>query len=285
MYPAPPWQHGPGFDASQGMKGSPDVAWDADPATGVAISLFDIGIGSVSYFVEGGTSVGSPSWAGSMALLDQKSGGKLGLITPELYSILNNPQEYAKAFRDVTSGNNNPDAAGVGWDPLTGVGTPNLGELANYIAPSGSLEVSVMNSLSGQSASSFAYGSQIGLTADVTQNGTAVSSGTVTGNIIGPNGETIASGIQFAYNSASSEWTSSYTVKSTDTPGVWMAKVLASSGSLSGWGTTTMSVGDGISVYVPYIILQRTFHWFQNSGSAKRLTLPPRLPPLTALAA
>ena len=91
--------------------------------------------------------MGSPSWAGSMALFDQKAGGRLGLITPALYSILNNQQEYAKAFHDITSGNNNPYSAGVGWDPLTGLGSPNLGELANYIAPSGSLDVSVKNSL------------------------------------------------------------------------------------------------------------------------------------------
>ena len=39
VFPTPPWQHGTGFDSSQGTKGSPDVAWDADPATGVAISL------------------------------------------------------------------------------------------------------------------------------------------------------------------------------------------------------------------------------------------------------
>jgi len=255
LYPAPPWQHGTGFDSSKGTKGSPDVAWDADPATGVAISLFDTGLGAVSYFVEGGTSVGSPSWAGSMALLDQKAGGRLGLITPALYSILNNPQEYFKAFHDVTSGNNNPYSAGVGWDPLTGLGSPNLGELANYIAPSGSLDVSVKNSLTGQLAASFAYGSQIGLTANITSNGRVVSSGTVVANITGSNGKSIANGVQFLYDSGLGSWTGSYGIKSTDPPGDWTAKVLATVGPSSGWGITTLSVGDGISVYLPYFNL------------------------------
>ncbi len=209
LFGAPPWQHGPGFDSSIGTRGAPDVAWDADPATGVAIAMFDPAIQSIAYFVEGGTSVGSPSWAGSLATIEQKAGQKLGLITPDIYSILNNPQEYAKAFHDVTSGNNNPDSAGVGWNPLTGVGSPNLGELANYLAPTGSLDVSVQNSLTGQLASSFAYGSQIGFTANVTTDGVAVSGGIVVANITGPSGEAIATGIPFTFNPGLGEWTGS----------------------------------------------------------------------------
>ena len=125
------------------------MSWDADPQTGVIVSVSNGASGGFTYFVVGGTSVGSPSWAGSLALIEQKAGGKLGLINPALYSILNNPAEYSKTFHDITIGNNNPDSAGVGWDPLTGIGSPNLGELANYLAPTGSLGVSVQNQLSG----------------------------------------------------------------------------------------------------------------------------------------
>ncbi len=121
------------------------MAWDADPQTGVIVPISNGANGGFTYYLVGGTSVGSPSWAGSLALIDQKAGTKLGLITPTLYSILNNPTEYSKAFHDITVGNNDPDSAGVGWDPLTGIGSPNLGELANYLAPTGSLGVSVQN--------------------------------------------------------------------------------------------------------------------------------------------
>ncbi len=251
LFAAPPWQHGPGFNSSIGTRGAPDVAWDADPATGVAIALYDVALSSVQYFVEGGTSVGSPSWAGSLATIEQKAGQKLGLITPELYSILNNPAEYPKAFHDVTTGNNNPNSAGTGWNPLTGMGSPNLGELAKYLAPSGSLDVSVVNSLTGQLPSSFAYGSQIGFTANVTNDGTVVSSGTVVAAITGPSGKAIATGIPFSFNSGTGEWTGAYAIKSTDPPGEWVAKILASDGSLSGWGVNTLSVGDGITVFLP----------------------------------
>ena len=70
-------------------------------------------------------------------------------------------------------------------------------------------------------------------------------------NITGPGGETIANGIQFSYDSGTGVWTGVYNVKSADTPGEWTAKVLATTGSSSGWGTTTFSVGDGISVFLP----------------------------------
>src|ERR1700730_15502557 len=122
LFSSTSWQKGPVFDSSKGLRGVPDVSWVADPATGVAVDLYNPSSNTYSYFVIRGTSVGSASWAGAIALLDQKAGGRLGLITPSLYSIFNNPQKYSKAFYDVTSGNNNPDSASVGWDPLTGLG-------------------------------------------------------------------------------------------------------------------------------------------------------------------
>ena len=57
---------------SSGSRTTPDVAWDANPSTGV--SVYD----SVPYygqsggwFTVGGTSVGAPSWAGLIAIADQ----------------------------------------------------------------------------------------------------------------------------------------------------------------------------------------------------------------------
>ena len=134
------------------------------PQTGVIVSVSNGPGAGFTYFVVGGTSVGSPSRAGSFALIDQKAGSRLGLVTPALYSIMNNPTEYSKAFHDVTVGNNNPDSAGVGWDPLTGIGSPNLGELANYLAPTGSLGVSLQNQLSVFLTQSYSYGSSVGFT-------------------------------------------------------------------------------------------------------------------------
>ena len=252
LFPPSSWQKGTGFDSSKGQRGVPDVSWDADPATGVAVVLYDPSSSTYFYYVIGGTSVGSPSWAGSLALLDQKAGGRLGLITPSLYSVFNNPAEYSKAFHDITSGNNNPDSAGVGWDPVTGLGTPNLGELSNLIAPTGSLQVSVTNSLSSKLGSSYAYGTQVSLFANVTKASSVISSGTVLANITGPAGQPIATQIPFAFDATQNEWTANYAIKSTGPPGEWTAHILAANGGSSGWGYTTFSVGSGITLFLPF---------------------------------
>ncbi|MDG6988715.1 MAG: hypothetical protein JRN21_05240 [Nitrososphaerota archaeon] len=144
LFSQPAWQSGPGVTAN-GARGAPDVAWDADVQTGVAVDV-SCGKGMCGYIV-GGTSVGSPSWAASMALIDQAAAHPLGYINPTLYSILNNPAEYAKAFHDVTVGNNNPYQAGTGWDPLTGIGSPNVGELSQILSKSGSSQLSVQAGL------------------------------------------------------------------------------------------------------------------------------------------
>jgi parallel beta-helix repeat protein len=248
LFPAPTWQSGPGFSGS--ARGAPDVSWDADPSTGVLVSIAD-GSGGYTYYIVGGTSVGSPSWAGSLATIEQKAGMRLGLITPQLYSILNNPSQYAKAFHDVTVGNNNPTSAGVGWDPLTGIGSPNLGELAGLLAPTGSLSVSLGNSLSGSLAQSYAYGNTIALAAKVTSGPSKVSSGTVTGIISGPAGQEIAN-VPFTFSASSDTWNGYYTIKPTDPSGMWTATVSASSGSLFGRGYSTFSVGDGVTMFLPF---------------------------------
>jgi len=92
-------------------RGVPDVAGDADPATGYKI-LVD---GQSLTF--GGTSAVAPLWAGLIARINQKLGHNAGFINTILYQ---NPQ----AFNDITSGSNTDYNAGPGWDPCTGLGSP-----------------------------------------------------------------------------------------------------------------------------------------------------------------
>ena len=90
---------------------------------------------STGWYDIGGTSLSCPQWAGLVAIADQINGGGLGLINPGLYRIGANPARYAADFYDVTLGNNtaDPSVAGypatTGWDPVTGLGTPNAGVL------------------------------------------------------------------------------------------------------------------------------------------------------------
>src|SRR5437870_4720822 len=97
---------------------------------------------STGWYDIGGTSLSCPQWAGLVALANQIKGGGLGLINPALYAIAANPAQYANDFFDVTSGNNQADPsvlgypATVGWDPVTGLGTPNAAHLIPDLAAS-----------------------------------------------------------------------------------------------------------------------------------------------------
>lgn len=142
IYPRPVYQIG--ATGKQKGRGEPDVADVADPNTGV---LIHFGVGNELFgfdptdpnifFQIGGTSAGSPQWAGIAALGAQKAHHRLGLINPTVYAILHNPFFYGKDFHDITTGNNIVDGlggfnAGKGWDPVTGVGTPDVANLLSF---------------------------------------------------------------------------------------------------------------------------------------------------------
>jgi subtilase family serine protease len=128
------------------MRGVPDVAYQASSQTGVLTYMTLPGGGngglscgatprSTGWYDVGGTSSGSPRWAGQVAIAAQIHGAGLGPINPTLYAIGSSPAEYAKDFYDVTTGSNQAKpsipgySATTGWDPVTGLGTPNAANL------------------------------------------------------------------------------------------------------------------------------------------------------------
>lgn len=117
----PTWQANANVPVSNnpsGFKGRgiPDVAGDADPATGYQVQS------DGSSFTVGGTSAVAPLWAGLIALFNQSLGKPLGYLNPNLYlTVANKPG----TFRDITSGNNGDFQAEPGWDACTGWGSPN----------------------------------------------------------------------------------------------------------------------------------------------------------------
>lgn len=135
-----------GSTAIGAMRGVPDVAFQASSGTGalVYITLPPSGNSglicgsspcSTGWYDIGGTSLSCPQWAGLVAIADQLNGGGLGLINPALYTIGASPVRYANDFYDITTGNNQTVAtipgypATTGWDPITGLGTPDAANL------------------------------------------------------------------------------------------------------------------------------------------------------------
>jgi PKD repeat protein len=122
-FPRPYWQSGTGVPASPATRATPDVS--ADASDGVAFVMGG-GQGTV-----GGTSLATPVWAGFAAIADQYAGHELGQLSPAVYAVLRSTN-YSTDFHDVTSGNNGYQA-GVGWDAVTGVGTPIVGQLVKAL--------------------------------------------------------------------------------------------------------------------------------------------------------
>jgi subtilase family serine protease len=118
-------------------RGIPDVAYNADPTTGILVYAGFLP-GAVGYYLTGGTSQGSPQWAGIIADANQLAGQPLGFLNLKLYSLGALVGQF-QSFHDITIGNNG--FAGVpgytattGWDLASGWGTPNLGKLVGELA-------------------------------------------------------------------------------------------------------------------------------------------------------
>ncbi|HKO29230.1 MAG TPA: S53 family peptidase [Solirubrobacteraceae bacterium] len=122
-------------------RGVPDVAYNAGASGGVLVhigfylELLGYPADAPIFFIVGGTSAGSPQWAGLAADGDQLAGRALGDINPALYAISNAKRQYSAGLHDITTGNNDVSEigdgynAGTGWDPVTGLGTPNAANL------------------------------------------------------------------------------------------------------------------------------------------------------------
>jgi subtilase family serine protease len=116
-------------------RGVPDVAYNAGVNGGVLTVCSICNGGVPAVFLFGGTSAGSPQWAGLTAIADQVAHHRIGDINSALYSVANSSAKYRSAFHDVTTGNNDVSEIGggynarKGWDPVTGLGTPNAAKL------------------------------------------------------------------------------------------------------------------------------------------------------------
>jgi kumamolisin len=135
----PPYQNSAGVPRSLNPvnfagRGVPDVCGAGDPATGYNIRA------DGDDFALGGTSAVAPLWAALIARINQKLGGRVGFINPQIYSL----KSDSGAFNDVTGGDNRCSFkkfrnvgydAGTGWDPCSGLGSPNGTILGRLLKP------------------------------------------------------------------------------------------------------------------------------------------------------
>jgi subtilase family serine protease len=173
----------PAFQAAvqnTGHRTTPDLSFDANPSTGVAV--YDTYNGTIASPWEqiGGTSVSAPCLAGLFAIANQGRAA-WGLTTlngqsqtlPALYSV------PSSDFHDVTSGSNGSFKAGAGYDEVTGLGTPRADLLVPDLAAWG---MSAKLVITGEPPGSVIAGNSFGMSVAV-ENGSGVVSTGYTGSV------------------------------------------------------------------------------------------------------
>ena len=148
LWPMPSWQSsvvaadssGDPCNSTDNCREVPDVALDADPATGYVIYCSSADCGHKGWITAGGTSAGAPLLAGVTADANEYSlangGDRLGFANPFLYDRFANGGTF---FHDVTAGTNDYGglgkySAGSGYDLATGLGSLDANLLAQDLA-------------------------------------------------------------------------------------------------------------------------------------------------------
>ncbi|GAC1624773.1 MAG: S53 family peptidase [Ktedonobacteraceae bacterium] len=145
IYKRPAYQQHSIIAGANKGRGVPDVAYNADVNGGVLVA-WGVPAGVGHFFIFGGTSAGSPQWAGIIALVDQLVGGNEGFINGILYQGFG--ATPASFFHDITYGTNTFTGAGSngktvtingyntqkGWDAVTGLGSLIVGN--TFFGPS-----------------------------------------------------------------------------------------------------------------------------------------------------
>lgn len=188
-YAKPSWQRGTGVPTGN-ARYLPDVSLMAgngfDPATWLVCTDDPVSgttdtsnCGAAGYVAGyGGTSTAAPAFAGILALVEQKTGSRLGQAAAELYDLYNGTHG-SQIFHDVTVGNNSvscvpgstnctTNTAGypyltgfdtaAGYDEATGLGSVDAKELVAYwdtavgaVAPTLKVTASASSVLTSQS--------------------------------------------------------------------------------------------------------------------------------------
>lgn len=138
QFTRPAYQTGPNLTNLN--REVPDVSADADPVTGYSVycTIATAGCTTSSGWVRiGGTSAAAPLWAATATDLNEYLADQhkpvLGSASASLYALYNTPQTY-NAYHDITTGNNLYYPATPGYDTASGIGTPDVWNIARDLA-------------------------------------------------------------------------------------------------------------------------------------------------------
>jgi subtilase family serine protease len=134
--PIPSWQQTPGVITSSNggsttLRNIPDVASEANGSQYICAQGKCTEHG-------GGTSYAAPLWASLAAMANQQAAANgeanVGFLNPALYAI-GVGTSFTSDFHDITKGSNGKYSAVVGYDLVTGWGSPQGANLINALAP------------------------------------------------------------------------------------------------------------------------------------------------------
>jgi subtilase family serine protease len=113
----------------------PDISVNSDPQTGYVVfyTSDQTGFGTPTY---GGTSFAAPQLNGVTSLFNQALHHRVGLLNFALYAIEDSGRAYTGRWaplRDIRSGDNWYWNATPGYDRATGVGVPDVANLARAL--------------------------------------------------------------------------------------------------------------------------------------------------------
>jgi subtilase family serine protease len=135
--PIPSWQQLSGVINSSN-KGSTTLRNGPDVSANANFTFYTCADQTTCLANEyGGTSFAAPMWAGYIALVNQQlaenSQPTIGFLNPTIYAE-NITSAYSTDFHDITSGTSGSYSAVVGYDLVTGWGSPNGTGLINALA-------------------------------------------------------------------------------------------------------------------------------------------------------
>lgn len=272
VFTRPAWQRSvPGLPDRRLV---PDISAVADPQNGFAVYWSGGGPGSDLWWAAGGTSLGAPLQAGMFAGALAARGVTTGIgdVHPALYA-------HPDAFRDIVTGSNGLFPAGLGYDLVTGLGSPQWDTLAGdllqpaVVAPAGSRTTAVTVALGAPTT--------VGATGYAVGPGVAGCTSAVSGTPPPTAATTVAPGgppVGFAVRTPSGcDVTTAPVVVDTTTPVGTATLSRYGDGLLTlGWSATDTGTPSGLGYTV--VLLRNGSPWLTTYASDSR-TLLAGVPP------